>query len=479
MNMHTNRRKIFFRADAGPEIGYGHFIRTLALADMLKEDFDCVFYTQTPTDYQKREAAAVCPLVSLPADDSRFDLFLNQLSGDEIVVLDNYFYTTDYQRKIKEKGCKLVCIDDMHDKHYVADVVINHGCDNPDLFDVEPYTRLCLGLDYALLRKPFVEAKPAASREQGHVVVAFGGSDANNLTTKYAQILSQRDDINKITAIVGDAFQFTNELENVPKVQILRNLTAQQMANLFCTVQFAVLSASTTCIEALACQCPVYAGWYVENQKGMYDFLNSCRAIIGIGNLLEDNDSFLIKGVSATTQTINSNQIVALFKWLVLSNDFSIEHYRFVNYTQLDIPNQGEIWRVRNLKEIRDCMVNTDEFSFEQHLAFVKSLVHNSEKIYWAIFDQNQYVGTINLHPINWKEKNAEWGIYIAPDFQGQGVSEVLGKAFINKMRNQNLLNFIIASVKISNPRSLKYHQKIGFAVYDETQDYYFLRRDF
>ena len=29
----TDRRKIFFRADAGPEIGYGHFIRTLTLAE--------------------------------------------------------------------------------------------------------------------------------------------------------------------------------------------------------------------------------------------------------------------------------------------------------------------------------------------------------------------------------------------------------------------------------------------------------------
>lgn len=468
----TNHRKIFFRADAGPEIGYGHFIRTLALADMLKEDFDCTFFTQTPTDYQKREAAAVCPLVELPADDSRFDLFLEKLSGDEIVVLDNYFYTTDYQRKIKEKGCKLVCIDDMHDKHYVTDVVINHGCDNPDLFDVEPYTRLCLGLDYALLRKPFLEAKPAASREQGHVVVAFGGSDANNLTTKYAQILSQRDDINKITAIVGDAFQFTNELENVPKVQILRNLTAQQMADLFYTVQFAVLSASTTCIEALACQCPVYAGWYVENQKGMYGFLNSCRATIGIGNLLKENDSFFIKEVTITNQTINSNQIVTLFKWLVLSSGFSIEHYRFVNYTQLDIPNQGEIWRVRNLKEIRDCMVNTDEFSFEQHLSFVKSLVHNSEKIYWAIFDQNQYVGTINLHPINWEDRNAEWGIYVAPEYQGKGVSEFLGNSFIEQMRKSQLLSQLLASVKASNPRSLKYHQKVGFSFQEEKDGY-------
>ena len=34
-------QKIYFRADAGAEIGYGHFIRTLALADMLKDDFSC------------------------------------------------------------------------------------------------------------------------------------------------------------------------------------------------------------------------------------------------------------------------------------------------------------------------------------------------------------------------------------------------------------------------------------------------------
>ena len=33
-------QKIYFRADASATIGYGHFIRTLALADMLKDDFD-------------------------------------------------------------------------------------------------------------------------------------------------------------------------------------------------------------------------------------------------------------------------------------------------------------------------------------------------------------------------------------------------------------------------------------------------------
>ena len=101
--------KVYFRADAGAEIGYGHFIRTLALADMLKDDFDCTFFTQCPTSYQRREVEKVCRLAELPADDSKFDIFLDCLRGDEIVVLDNYFFTADYQRLIKRKGCRLIC----------------------------------------------------------------------------------------------------------------------------------------------------------------------------------------------------------------------------------------------------------------------------------------------------------------------------------------------------------------------------------
>lgn len=48
-------RKLFFRADAGIKIGWGHFIRTLALADMLKDVFECTFFTQEPTLYQINE----------------------------------------------------------------------------------------------------------------------------------------------------------------------------------------------------------------------------------------------------------------------------------------------------------------------------------------------------------------------------------------------------------------------------------------
>ena len=79
-------QKIYLRADASAAIGYGHFIRTLALADMLKDDFDCTFFTCHPTPYQVSEMEKVCPFIPLQ-EESHYDEFLSLLQGDEIVVL--------------------------------------------------------------------------------------------------------------------------------------------------------------------------------------------------------------------------------------------------------------------------------------------------------------------------------------------------------------------------------------------------------
>ena len=264
----TTKRKIFFRADAGPTIGYGHFIRTLALADMLKDDFDCVFFTQTPTEYQKKEAADVCSLVELPATDSRLELFLDMLTGDEIVVLDNYFYTTDYQRRIKEKGCQLVCIDDMHNIHYVADLVINHGNASPEQFSKEPYTQLCLGLDYALLRRPFLEAarKNIDKVKNGtdeRIAICFGGSDPLHLTEKALVELLSIPAIQWIDVIVGTHFNAFAQFED-SRIHFHQNISAQEVADIFTACDVAIVSTSSVCIEALACGAKVAAGWYVS-----------------------------------------------------------------------------------------------------------------------------------------------------------------------------------------------------------------------
>ena len=286
------KRRIYFRADAGKAIGYGHFIRTLALADMLKDDFDCVFVTQAPTDYQKTEVAKVCPLVELPATDEKFTLFLNMLQGDEIVVLDNYFYDTEYQWAVKEKGCKLVCIDDMHNKHYVADAIINHSLGiNISDYSIEPYTKLYLGLDYALLRKPFLnvlcKGKIHDIKENGSltILLSFGGADKQDLTSCYLVMLKELNCVEKIYVVIGDAYSGVM-LEDL-KVEYRKNISAEEMAFLFQLVDIAILPASTIMKEALACKTFVIGGYFVENQINSYRIFRSINAIVGIGDFRE------------------------------------------------------------------------------------------------------------------------------------------------------------------------------------------------
>lgn len=277
------KKKVYFRADAGASIGYGHFIRSLALADMLKEHFSCTFFTSCPTPYQVSELAKVCNYVPL-SENTKFDDFLALLIGDEIVVLDNYFFTTEYQRQIKARGCSLVCIDDMHDRHYVADVVINQGAKDPTLFSIDPHTRLCMGYDWLLLRQPFWDVYNSGVRND-NIVICFGGSDPYCLTEKVLSILSEINVPNRIVAISSKSLDLSM-YENL-NCELRHGLSAEQMADLFSTSLFGIVSASTVFLEGLSQRLPMIVGYYVDNQFNTYKNIESNQYGVTVGNWQE------------------------------------------------------------------------------------------------------------------------------------------------------------------------------------------------
>lgn len=454
-----SKRKVYFRADAGPEIGYGHYIRSLALADMLKQDFDCTMFTQTPTDYQLRECEAVCPIVVLPEDDSKFDKFLEYLQGDEIVVLDNYFFTTDYQRAIKAKGCKLICIDDMHDKHYVADVVINHGCDDPSLFDKEEYTHLCLGFDYALLRRPFLKNHNDIERQKGFVVVCFGGSDPYNLTKRYLEHLIMSQVVSQIVAVVGDGYRFKDELSNLPNVEVRSCLSADAMANLFCSAEAVVCSASTIAYEALACGAKVYAGWYVDNQQDFYKHLCASKAIVPLDNLLENEPALDTNAEIASVNLKASKYNLRKAFWQLA--------WREVNYAGLTEDESRQVWQTRNFLEIRKWMFNPEPFSWEEHSRFVASLAQRQDKLYIAFFDDEQLVASYDLIDIH--DTQAECGLYLHPDYEGKGIASMIEER-MEEIAKAKGIHVLTSQVLNNNTASLAFFTRNGFCA--QAKDY-------
>jgi UDP-2,4-diacetamido-2,4,6-trideoxy-beta-L-altropyranose hydrolase len=294
MHNTEKRQTIIFRADGGAVIGMGHFIRTLALAEMLKEDFHCIYATRSPGKYQIREIEKVCQEnLSLPDDDTHFHIFLNLLKGNEIVVLDNYFFTTGYQKAIKEKGCKLVCIDDLHDKEFYADLIINHspGVKEED-YKAQAYTKFALGLKYALIRQAFYRTTQARRKTEKleTVFISFGGSDPFNLTLTTLNILLDYEYFKRIIVVTGDRYPHGIQFVNIKKmhtgVEFYQAIDAEMMARMMSESDLAIIPSAGTLLEAMKTGLAVITGYYVPNQETMEKNIHESGLTLSCENML-------------------------------------------------------------------------------------------------------------------------------------------------------------------------------------------------
>ena len=290
------KRVVYLRADADSEIGYGHFMRTLALAEVLSSSYDCRFATKSPSEFQRTCLKNVCKLIELPSDERRFEAFLNIIEGGNIVVLDNYFYDQEYECKLRNKGAKVVLIDNLHARHSCADVILGFalGLKCSD-YSVEAYTKLYLGAAYSLIRKPFIEQLAVrhmpANFFQLKVVISLGGADHKGVASSIADILAELDNVKSILVIGNSSKDITHN----DKVTFKIGLTAEEMRDAFIQNDIAVLSASTTLFEAMACGIPIIGGYHVNNQIVNYNNIIAGSGIIGCGDLQDDNNRLMVR----------------------------------------------------------------------------------------------------------------------------------------------------------------------------------------
>lgn len=425
--------KICFRADASAQTGYGHFFRSLALAEMLSERFECVFFLYEPTPAQIRECTGRFELQSL-ADP--FEDFLGRLSGDEFVVLDNYYFTGEYRKRIKDKGCALACIDDFSAALSSADLTINHGFN-------------AMGPDWAILRKPFREAVPAKDREG--VCICFGGSDSLSLADSLSSVLG--DCGKKVTVLHGSG------------------RSAEQMADIFRSSEVCILSASSVCYEALSCGCRVAAGWYVDNQKDFYNGLVDNGMVYPLGNLaasLPDREQLLEaldkapSGKWRKDIDVQGNYI-GLFQAALARRDYRIDGLDFVNYVNLSREEKVAVLRCRNEESVRKWMCSTDEIPLEGHLAYIEGLRTRNDAFYWAVYLDGRLCGGVSLTGM--KDSSADEGIFLDPALAGRGLGTRISAASFRLYFDILGLKSIYSLVNQDNVAALKMDRHLGFSI--------------
>ena len=200
---------LFIRADANVQIGTGHIMRCLALAQAWQDRGGKVTFISRceSKKIQERISDEGFDLLSLekpyphPSDLVQTLRALSTIQQQPTIknwlVADGYHFDSMYQKKIKEAGHKLLWIDDYgHTDHYYADIVLNQNVSAEECFykKRETSTRLLLGTHYVLLRREFIQWQgweredPSIARK---VLITMGGSDPDNVTLKVIQALKK------------------------------------------------------------------------------------------------------------------------------------------------------------------------------------------------------------------------------------------------------------------------------------------------
>jgi len=293
--VHHPPSTIVLRADGNAQIGLGHISRCLALAEMLSTEFDCVFVTRNIPKSIENQINKVCkglykiPVhVNVGTSEAEW-IGKHLLEKGEIFILDGYHFDTDYQGAIRAQNYHLICIDDLADKHYVADVVINHteGWSVKD-FSAESYTKFWLGAKYALLKQAFLEAakkrmdeivSPFGRGLRGRkILLCLGGADPKNDTLDILKKLKALDTKEKIKVILGAAYLHRDELEkytslHLPNVELFSNIPAEKMVAVMHECPVAILPPSTIAYEYLHVGGTLFLCQIADNQKYIKRFL--------------------------------------------------------------------------------------------------------------------------------------------------------------------------------------------------------------
>jgi UDP-2,4-diacetamido-2,4,6-trideoxy-beta-L-altropyranose hydrolase len=318
------KQRIVFRADGGPGIGWGHVYRSLALVQILHPHFDCVFVSQRFPGFltealakiavpvlQVKEIPYPSPEQRQPGDEITFDME-HLLSKNDTVVLDGYWFGTGFQKKIKNIGARLVCIDDLHDIQFYADVIINPSWTiSSREYNAIPYTKFALGPGYSLLRPSFLKAaENGSAAENDDLFLCFGGADPLGLTVKALAVLKHISFFRRVYCITGQSFNDFEGLQTAlqadARIKHYHNAGEEQMAGIMMESRYGIAPASSVLVEAIACGVQCVTCYYAKNQQSFHQTVTKA----GMLSAGWADENFMINLAAAVNQLITCNPAV-------------------------------------------------------------------------------------------------------------------------------------------------------------------------
>ena len=314
------------------EIGTGHFMRCLALADALKKNGSNIrFVSRRLPEYLQgklTEKGHGFALLKTPQSDTTPDELshaswlgisqaqdatdsLRELSGTpwDWLVVDHYALDWRWESRARESTKKFLVIDDLADRRHDCDVLLDQnlyaGMERRYSGKTPENCRMLLGPSFALLGSEFRKLHEQARPRTGpvtRILVFFGGIDAGNFTEKAIDILSGIAPAGLHVDVVIGAQHPSQERIKLACAHhgFVCHVQTEKMAELMAVADLAIGAGGSACWERCSLGLPALLVALADNQ-------------INIAKALDLFGACIYAGTSkATSDTVIRNAIISL-----------------------------------------------------------------------------------------------------------------------------------------------------------------------
>lgn len=304
-----------FRVDASNQIGHGHLMRCLTIANELKKlSIQSFFICRMLDSKMKTKVMNMGHNVfNIPiSPDDQFDwevdsdhtkLILNKLDITWLVI-DHYSINILWETKLRENCKNLMVIDDLANRPHDCDILLDQNLGRTDssyLNLIPKSSKILAGLGYTLIRDEFLTMRDESLKlrkapELKNILISMGGSDPHNFSTRVLKDLRECSlpiDC-KISIILGERAPFINEvqnqLESMP-FETKLHLGVSNMAKLLLGQDLIIGAVGTSAWERCCLGLPSISLVIAENQEPGAKALHLSGATIVIDQKYSDGYS--------------------------------------------------------------------------------------------------------------------------------------------------------------------------------------------
>jgi UDP-2,4-diacetamido-2,4,6-trideoxy-beta-L-altropyranose hydrolase len=292
--------EIMIRADASVEMGSGHVMRCLTLAEELRNNNATVIFISREhegnlCDFIESKGYEVKRLSGESDAEETFEIIKQHNKVVDYLLVDHYELDHQWEMAVVPSVKYMIAIDDLADRKHYCHLLLDQNyklsLNHSRYIGLVPsFCRVLEGPQYSLLRKEFRKARENLRERSGtinRILVFFGGSDPSNETMKAleAVLLLDRKNI-EVDVIIGASNPHKAEIREFASFypNINFHIQINNMAELMEKADLAIGAGGSTTWERCSLGLPSIVINIAYNQEEISDAVATTGSIINLGN---------------------------------------------------------------------------------------------------------------------------------------------------------------------------------------------------